>query len=287
MTYVDCCPCHGADEAGARPVPEIRRYTVPPVQAKHEAAMARRMPTEDAQRVLLREEIDEDESFQAVTRLNNAYPVERWVAAESWRCNLADRASFMGAIFPSVRFQYRKDLWVLGQVLQRDKSGNRRGDFLAGSRDYRDGPDWLCGGRATVMGPRADLCAYWEAVQLMRKTTQPSVVELAKAHSYFDQNVAESDWRTAYEHSASELYAGCVDYLSRHGTSPGVAKQRAREFVAEAIDAWCYGGVDWPEGIEVSSLCRAYDNATRYLGTQDGPIDYDLPVVKSVLAAFK
>ena len=158
------------------------------------------------------------------------------------------------------------------------------------SRDrggYQDGPDWLRGGRPTVMGPRTDLCAYWEALQLMRRIAQPSTVELAEVLSYFDQNVAESDWRTAYEYSASELYAGCVDYLSLHGASPEDARHRAREFVVEAIDVWCYGGVDWPEGIEAASLCKGYDNATRYLGTQDGPIDYDLPAVKSVLITLK
>ena len=137
------------------------------------------------------------------------------------------------------------------------------------------------------MGPRTDLCAYWESLQLIRSTAHPSTVELAEVLSYLDQNVVESDWRTVYEYSASELYAGCVDYLSRHGTSPEDSRHRAREFVVEAIDVWCYGGVDWPEGIEVSSLCKDYDNATRYLGTQEGPIDYDLPVVKSVLTAFK
>ena len=78
--------------------------------------------------------VGEDEAAQAVTSLNYAYPTERWVAAESWRRNLTDRTSFMGAIFPSVRFQYRKDLWVLGQELRRDKNEERRGGSLTGSR---------------------------------------------------------------------------------------------------------------------------------------------------------
>ena len=55
MRFVDCCPCHGADESGARPAPEIRRYVVPPVQAEQAKALARRMTFEDAQWVLLRE----------------------------------------------------------------------------------------------------------------------------------------------------------------------------------------------------------------------------------------
>ena len=134
MRFVDCCPCHGTDESGARPSPEIRRYVVPPVQAEQATALACRMTFEDAQWVLLREGVGEDEAAQAVTSLNYAYPTERWVAAESWRCNLTDRTSFMSAIFPSVRFQYRKDLWVLGQELQREKNGDKRGSSLTGSR---------------------------------------------------------------------------------------------------------------------------------------------------------
>ena len=286
MTYVDCCPCHGADENGARPAPETRQYVVPPVQADRDTALARRMTTWEAQQVLLREGIGEDKATQAALSLNIAYPPERWIAAESWRSNLTDRASFVGAIFPSVRFQYRKDLWVLGQELQRDKDGNRRGEPSTGSRAYPDSPDWVRGGRATVMGTKTDICAYWEAVQLMRDQTHLPAAELAEAHSYFDQNVRESDWRATYAHLASELYMGCVVYLSLRGVSANKARQRARQFVTESIDAWCYGGVDWPKGIKVSSLWEGYGNAARYLDGPDGAIDYDLPVVKSVLTTI-
>jgi len=283
LTYVDCCPCHGAAEDGVRPPPESRRYVVPQVQVDRDAALARRVEVSEARWALLREGTGEDAASQAVARLNEAYPLDRWVAAESWRSNLDDCASFIGAIFPSVRFQYRKDLWVLGQELRRYDGNSRRGSSME-PLVYQEGPDWLRGGRATVMGPRTDVCAYWEALQLMRNLHSPSQVELAEAHSYFEHNVKESDWQRPYTKQALELYTGCVTYLSNQGVGQEEARQRARQFVTESIDAWCYGGVDWPEGIEVSSLWEEYDNATRYLGGQDGTIDYDLPVVKSVLA---
>ncbi len=136
------------------------------------------------------------------------------------------------------------------------------------------------------MGPRTDICAYWEALQLIRNPHNPSEAELAEAHSYFQRNVKESGWQPLYTQLASDLYAGCTAYLSSQGISAERARQRARQFVTESIDAWCYGGVDWPEGIEVSSLWEEYDNATRYLGGQDGPLDYDVPVVRGVLATL-
>ena len=62
----------------------------------------------DANRVLTQLEVPENKAVMAVRYLNEMYPDERWVGAESWRAGLPFRVAFMGAIFPSVRYQYRR-----------------------------------------------------------------------------------------------------------------------------------------------------------------------------------
>ena len=82
------------------------------------------------------------------------------------------------------------------------------------------------------------------------------------------------------------MYGGCVSYLESHGAKPSEAKRRAKEYVVETISVMDYGGIDWPEGIENTSLTE-YTNAERYLGPREGPMDSDWPVIRYVLSQLE
>ena len=283
-----CCPCHGADEKGDRPPVEVRLYEVPLDDEPYRTAgLQRRMDEADATRVLVQSGIEENEAARAVSHLNAAYAKERWIGAESWRPSLPMRVAFMGAIFPSVRYQYRKDLWVLSQELQPGSNSIRRGHSVHSQQNtYENVPDWLQGGRATIVGPQACTCAWWEATLLIPNAGKPSSREYADLEAHLDEH-SVGDWRAVLDlGEASELYGGCVSYLQRHGVKASEAKRRAMEYVAESISVMDYGGIDWPEGIENISLTD-YTNAERYLGPREGSIDSDWPVIRYVLSQLE
>ena len=138
------------------------------------------------------------------------------------------RVAFMGAIFPSVRYQYRKDLWVLGKLIQHGSTSS--GSTLS----FTDVPEWLQGGRATIIGPQPRTCAWRESKQLLRDSGEPIKQELGELEAYLNEH-SLSDWREVLDHKqSSELYTGCVSYLKGHGVGEAEAKGRAREYVAES-----------------------------------------------------
>ena len=145
-------------------------------------------------------------------------------------------------------------------------------------------PEWLQGGRATIIGPQPRTCAWWESKQLLRDSGEPSKEELEEIEAYLNEN-SLSDWREVLDHKkSSDLYTGSVSYLKGHGVGEAEAKQRAREYMAESIAVMEYG-LDWPEGIESPSLTD-FTNARRYLEPVEGPIDGDWPVVEYVLSCL-
>ena len=282
---VICCPCHGAAENGVRPEVRDRLYEVPIYDEPYRGhGLQRQMDVLDATRILIQSGIGETEAVRAISHLNATYPQERWVGAESWRPSLPFRAIFMGAIFPSVRYQYRKDLWIMSQVMQRASSDTYQGHTSdPETRIYENVPDWLQGGRATIIGPQTHTCAWWEATLFLRNSVGPSSEEIAEIGLHLDGN-SISDWRTVLDHQrVSELFSGCVSYLEDHGLEQEEAKRRAKEYVVKSISVLDYGGIDWPEGIENPSLTE-YTNAERYLSPTEGPIDGDWPTIRHVLS---